>query len=113
MAIQATVLNHLDSCISQENDGMRDGIIIFSRFIRDGDTCFSSIHSPAQGTIGYAFTAAALDTYQHIFKDTLVSDYFNELRTYINHKGYVEAKTMTPLKQMREKKYAGLMKYSR
>jgi hypothetical protein len=112
-AVQTEVLNRLDSSVNRENNGIRDGIWIYCQHIQNGDTSFYTIHSPAQGTTGYELTAATLDTYQHIFRDTLISDYFNDLRTYINHKGYVEPKRMTPLKQMREKQYAGLMKYSR
>ncbi len=111
--IQDAIVSHLDSAIYQKSFDIRDGLWVSYRYIKNNDTIFYELHSPSKASASYEVTLSTLDTYQTIFQDTIISDYFNDLRTYLTHEEYVETKTMTPLKQLREVKYAGLIKYSR
>ena len=111
-AIQNKVLMYFNLSFDDSIKVVVDGIGISYLHIFKDDTTYYSFQSPEEGTPGYKLTTT-LDTYEWIFRDTIISDYFNELRGYISGREYVESKTMTPLKQLREEKYAGLIKYSR
>jgi hypothetical protein len=113
--VHDAVLNRFSSTITQRKSTVLDGIKVNYQYTCNNDTALYMFHNPSKVTdsIAYELTSATLETCQTIFRDTVISDYFNDLRGYIDHKAYVEPTTMTPLKKMREMKYVGLMKYSR
>jgi hypothetical protein len=113
VAIQDKVLLHLDSNLTDQIRAVADGIEISYLHKYKNDTTFYSFHSPILDTAKYNLTSVTLNTYQGIFRDSIVNDYFNVLRGYITDSVYVDARAMTPLMKLREIKYAGFMKYIR
>ena len=113
--VHRTMLSRLDSSLLQGNKAGVDGISIAYRYVQNGETLFYSFHSPSKATNSSAFelASATLGTYQGIFKDTIISDYFNEVRMYLSSELSNQPTTITPLKRLREVKYNGFIKYSR
>lgn len=74
--------------------------------INKQDTNTIYFHSPQKtDSIGYHFTKSLIDILSNTFRDTLISQYFYDIETYIDDSKFHTADPKRKIDQLRMKKY--------
>jgi len=93
-------------------DKISDGITINFDLIRNGDTVKRHFVSPtkSENVVGFIITSNAVNAFTSIFNDSLVSDYFVDIYSYINDSAILPNPTVRPIVKLRMAKYGWKLK---
>ena len=107
-ALESSLIKTCSQKLSQKDrqKGV-DGMTISSKLINRGDTNFISFWNPTynEDSIGYFFSDSIFKIVPSIFKDSLITEYFNELEEYIDNSKSHHADAKRKIDQLRMKKY--------
>jgi len=105
--LDSTLVKMCKQKILRKNHVVLDGMGISSLYIYKKDTISIHFHSPSkiEDSIGYSFSKSLFEILKNTFQDTVVTDYFNDIESYIDESKWRRADPKRKFDQLRMKKY--------
>jgi len=107
LQIDSTLIKLCRQNIARKNYVTMDGIGISTLLVDKTDTNGIYFHSPHKNSdsIGYDFSKSLFEIFKNTFQDTLITDYFDDLETYIDESKPQKTDPRRKIDQLRMEKY--------
>ena len=107
LQLNSTLVNLCKQKVARKNHVAMDGLGISSLLVDKTDTNAIYFHSPHKNTdiIGYNFSKSLVRIFRNTYKDTLSTDYFDDLETYIGESKMRKTNSTRKIDQLRMEKY--------